>query len=252
MINYVLKDDVVKKLNNYLKTIEKDEIGYYIKTENIEKYIYSNTFNFSNILKKYIIIVNELLENNFNNELFLLNDENKKWNISIVHDEIFFENIFVLENIIFIRFSKIIDIIENSVKNINIDFLKEMVKARIYTIQYYNFEKWKLHIEKNNNCIIVKKINFIKNNEFKILKNINTSFLDDYYCIHGEDNDINYIIVKNIIDSNIKYLPYYNTKIIKVNENIIDFDEIIAVDIFDNFIDYFEEYNIEIINNIFK
>ena len=78
------------------------------------------------------------------------------------------------------------------------------------------------------------------------------SFIDDYYCIHGEDNNINYIIVKNIIDSNIKYLPYYNTKLIKINDNIIDFDEIIAVDIFDSFIDYFEEYNIEIINSIFK
>ena len=139
MINYVLKDDAVKKLNNYFKTIEKEEIGYYIKTENIEKYIFTNTFNFSNILKKYIIIVNELLETNFNNELFLLNDENKKWNICIVKDEIFFENIFVLENIIFIRFSKIIEIIENSLKNINIDFLREMGSARIYTIQYYNF-----------------------------------------------------------------------------------------------------------------
>ena len=223
---------------------------YYIKTSDIDKYIYSNTFNFNNILKKYITEINRLLEYYFDSDLFLLNKETKKWNICIVNDEIFFENIFVLEKIVFIRFSKIIDIYENYSKNMDTEFLREMMIARIYNIQYYNFDKWKLHIEINNNCKIVKKTNFIKNNEFKILKNINISFMDNYYCLHG-DIEYNYIIVKSIIDSNIKYLPYYDTRAIKINEYIIDFDEIIGINLFDNFTDYFEAYNMEIVNTIF-
>ena len=49
MINYIFKNVAIEKLNNYLKTIDKEEICYYIKTQNIEKYIFTNTFNFYNL-----------------------------------------------------------------------------------------------------------------------------------------------------------------------------------------------------------
>ena len=75
--------------------------------------------------------------------------------------------------------------------------------------------------------------------------------MDNYYCIYGDNNNFNYIIVKNIIDSNVKYLPYYDTRAIKINEHIIDFDEIIGINLFDDFTDYFETYNLEIVNTIF-
>ena len=127
-------------------------------------------------------------------------------------------------------------------------FIDKLMKLKLYSIQYYNFYNCKNYIEKNNNCKFIKKNNFILNNELLILKDINTSFLDEYYCVFGEKFE--YIIVKNIIKNNIKYLPYYEYSVIKVNENIIDFDEIIGIDLFEFFNNYFEEYNNIIIKSI--
>ena len=266
MINYISKDVAITELELYLKTIEEDDIGYYVPTKNIEKYIFTGTFNFDNLLKKYITETNKLLEFYCDDELFTLKDDEKIWNVCILNNEMFFENIFVLKNIIFINLSRILDIVEFSMNNKNYnnmdtDFIKELIRSRIYIIQYYNFEDWKLHIEQYNDCHIVKKSNFITNNKLKILKNINISFMDNFYCLHGNNSNIfNYIIVKNVEDKQnstnendiIKYAPFYNVHIIKTNENIIDYDDILGINLFDNFVDYFESYNMEIVKHIFN
>jgi hypothetical protein len=253
MINYISQDNVIIEIKKYINTLKEEEIEYYMLSPDIEKYIFKNTFNFKNLLKKYIIKINQLL-NCYDSELFILDGCKNNWNLCIINDGLFFEDIFVLKNIIFIRFSKIIDIVELRLKKeLNIDFIEKLMKSRIYVIQYYNFYKWIEHIENNNNCKIVKKINFIQNNDFCILKDINISFMDNYYCIFGED--IEYIIVNKIInsgDNDSKYFSYYDTKIIKVNDNIIDFDEIIENVNIENFTNYFKEYNDSIIENIME
>ena len=75
MINYISKKEGVEKLKEYFKTIDSEQHDYYIKTSDIDKYIYSYTFNFHNILKKYITEINKLLEYYFDSDLFLLNTE---------------------------------------------------------------------------------------------------------------------------------------------------------------------------------
>ena len=248
MINYISNVIAIEELNKYLNTIKKEERCYYLE-KNVEEYMFSGIFNFSNLLKKYFTKIEELLKYYCDSDLLTLKDNEKIWNVCIIKEEMFSKNIFVLKDIIFINLSKILDVVNFSFTNINIGFIKELMEARIYMIQYYNFEKWKLYIEEHNNCNIIKKNNFILNNELKIYKNINISFMDEYFCVHG--NEFEYIIIDTIEDNNFKYSPFFDVKVIKVNEFIIDFDEIIGVDTSSFITNYFEEYNFELVNYIF-
>ena len=234
--NIISKKDSLSKLIEYFKNMDTEDIYYYINSssKDIISFLESNIYEKDDIelinfvIKHLKIALNKYLI--LNKNLFTIDVNNI--NISFISDLIYFEDIFVIHDVIYINYlyikrvffnleeNKYSSMNEVYIHNNNIydnELIKLLFKNLIFLSQNKNKDLWISHIIKNNNlsCIMSDITNFII--DYDIIKNPSTSFTNDKIFIFNINNK-NYCSL-NIIVSNKGYSPYYDNKIYEINKN---------------------------------
>jgi hypothetical protein len=231
------KNESLYKLIEYFKSIEGDNIYYYINTnsKDIISFLESNIYDkddieLFNMVRNHLKIAFRTFSNLVNN-IFKI-DLNESIKISFITDLIYYEDIFVIKDVIYINYSYIkrvfFNLEENKyssmnevcIHNNNIydnELIKLLFKNLIFLSQNKNKDLWISHIIKDNNlsCFISDIDNFII--DYDIIKNPSTSFTNDKIFIFNINNK-NYCSL-NVIVSNKSYSPYYDNKIYEINKN---------------------------------
>ena len=254
------KHETLNILSNYFKKFDIKELGYYLERYqggSIPNFLESNIYEpkdieLLNLLIDHLkIVINKVFHNTtpFNLKRFPIK-------LSFKTSSIHWEELFVIGDTIFISYQYLIKVFEkieynnyNSVNDIffegdkiyDLELLKKLGESMYYIIQYTNLDYWEEDICEKYNCSFVDKslINF--KNPYIILKEPNTSFLDDAITIYRLHSGEIYAII-NSIYSNISFSPYWEKKIIKLNYSNGQYTEI------SNDIVQFTDNNIDDIN----
>jgi len=237
MLKYNKKRKIYIILKKYFKDFTINELRYYLnnyKNETIPDFLINNIyeledFELNNFVKKYInVIIKKIILFENNKKLF----NNIKINISFISDLIYWEDVFSIDNNIFINIfylNRILKKIKNNeyeeiskiyiIKNniYDVDLLKNLSKC-IYNIlnnnlNYYNYK-----------CIFVNISDINFTNKYNINKNPSTKFLDNTITIYKINNKI-YGIFNNII-SDVSYAPYFEETVIELSYSNGKFYEI--------------------------
>lgn len=229
------KNETLEILTKYFQKFNSNELGYYLnnyKGELIPEFLKSNIYDpedieLINFLEEYLKIVIEKV-------FYLttpLNVNRTPIKLSFINNLIHWDNIFVIENNIFISYNYLIKIFERieyndykSVKDIyikddiiyDLELSKKLTEVMYYVIQFLNFENWEEYICDKYCCCFVDKSLVHFKNQYKILKEPNTSFIQDKITIYWLYSGEIYAII-NSICSNLSFSPYWEKKIIKLN-----------------------------------
>lgn len=218
MLINISKPNAVSIMERYFEDIKHR--NYYLNDsdKNISEYISSQPQNYINLVERYIHYIDEVF-NRIDDIKF--KSPNNYWKCVLVEDGIFFDNIFTIEDIIFIKKSKLLEIY--TMFDLNNDFIIELVNARLNTLFYINFGLWKEYIENNNSYKIMDIINYKLEYNFEIYKNIEYSFMDKFFVIYENQ----YVFVDKVVDTIVKFCPYYDKKIfrIEIQDNTIKLHE---------------------------
>ena len=236
------KENALILLNDYLKSTN---IKFYISNTNINlsEYINFDHITYHNLLSKYTEDIDNKLEYYNNDEKFNITTN---WSYILFEDGLFFDNIFVIKNVMFIRRKLLNTLLYKN--NLDNEFLKELFHNRINVIFYTNFELWKPFIEENYLCKILYVKNYIIDDEKMIYKNTKSSFLNDYLITYS---NINYTFINKVVSTVLEYSPFYDKFLYK-----IQFDDnkihLIKEEINDvSYIDPFDSIKENLINKYF-
>lgn len=228
------KDETLNILTTYFKKFDSNELPYYLNinsSETIPNFLQLNIYDpeeieLINLLYEHLKIVTSkvfYLTTPFNLKRFPIK-------LSFITNSIYWEEIFVIEDTIFITYSYLMRIFEKIeyneyttvndvyIKNNNIydlELLKKLCESVYYIIQFLNFGIWEEYISEKNQCSFVDKslINF--KNKYTVLKEPNTSFINDKITVYWLDSGENYAVF-NSICSNLSFSPYWETKVVKL------------------------------------
>ena len=231
----ITKEDTFDILTKYFKKFKSDDLNYYLNQYNND---IINFFN-DNILDIEYYEIFELLNDHFKIainklNLYLKEDifKDYKIKISFVTDLIYWKDMFVIEDIIYINYI----FIENIFNSINKRSYKSvhdiyMINDKIYDlsllklfstclIYIYQFNTKnllfkKVELNNNYNYYFENKYNIKNINNKKILLNPNLSFLDDKIIIYIINKKL-YCCLNIIITSKINYSPYYEETIFEL------------------------------------
>jgi hypothetical protein len=235
--NIISKSESLNRLIEYFKSIDHADIYYYINTtsKDIISFLESNIYDLEDIeLNNFFINHLKIALQNYlklDNNIFKI-DYNSNIKVSFISDLIYYEDTFVIKDVLYINYLYIkrvfLDLENNkysSMDDVYIDdnniydngLIKLLFKNLIYLSQNNNKDLWISHIIKDNNlfCFTSNINKFIINNN--IIKNPSTSFINDEIFIFNINNK-NYCSL-NIIVSNKGYSPYYDNKIYEINKN---------------------------------
>jgi len=234
-------ENAVDVLERYFEDIQ--ERKYYINdvTINLSFYFYNIPTFYKECIQKYISCVELIFANMEDDKYKILNE----WKIVLVHDGIFFSDIFTIKDVIFIKKSKIYEFI--TMNNLNENFIKDMTRARLNVIFYNNFSLWKKYIEEQNICKIINISKYKLKHKYKLYKNIEYSFMEKNIIIYSN----HYTYTEKITDSTVLFSPYYETVINKINieNNSMYLDKQDIMD--DLYINPFDKMKIEFIKKYF-
>lgn len=228
------KKETLDILINYYATFDISELNFYFDNlinKTIPEFLESNIYDLEEI--ELIDLLNEYLKIAIDKIFYITTQFNYKRmpiKLSFISDSIYWDDIFVIENTIFLSYKYLIKIfqkIENQEfkliseiyfkndKMFDIELLKKLCKSLCHIIQFYNLDSWKEYICDKYLCNFVDK-SIIKFNKINnIIKDPNTSFINDkitiYWLLSGEI----YASV-NIIYSDKHFSPYWDKKIIKL------------------------------------
>lgn len=248
MFEFNNKKETIKILTEYFKDFDVNELKYYFnnsKNETIPFFLESNIFNPEDI--ELINLLQEHIKIATSKVFYLTTPLNLSRNpikLSFITDSIYWEELFVIENTIFISYpylQRVFEKIEyneyNSVESIylgnnkifDLELLKKIGECLYYVIQFLNFEYWEEFICKKFDCIFEEKSKIKFLNNYSILREPNTSFIKDKITICWLPSNEIYGIF-NLICSPPSYSPYWETKIIKLKYSNGEYFEINSTD----------------------
>jgi hypothetical protein len=269
----ISKNESLCNLINYFKSMNNEDIYYYINTssKDIISFLESNIYDREDIeLSNFVVNHIKIALNKFlrlNNDLFNIKYDNIK--ISYISDLIYFEDIFIIKDVIYINYLYIkrvfYDLEENNYSSMNDVYIshdniydktliKMLFKNLIFLSQNKNTDLWINKLENTFNLLEIIDINeFIIN--YPIIKNPSTLKINDKIFLFKINNK-NYCTLK-IIVSNKSYSPYYDNKIFEANKN--NYNKYILTEIEENNeinnmikINLFEDIAINMSNQIFN
>ena len=201
------KENALILLNEYLKSTN---LNFYISNTNINlsEYINFDHVTYHNLLSKY--------KEEIDNKLKYCNNDNKynittNWSYILFEDGLFFDNVFVIKNVMFIRRKLLNTLLYKN--NLDDVFLKELFLNRINVIFYTNFELWKPFVEEHYLCKILYVKNYVIDDEKMIYKNTKSSFLNDYLITYSNNN---YTIINKVVSSVLEFSPFYDKILYKI------------------------------------
>ena len=217
----ISKNESLCNLINYFKNINNEDIYYYINTssKDIISFLESNIYDREDIeLSNFVINHLQIALNKFlklNDDLFNIRYNNIK--ISFITDLIYFEDIFVIKDVIYINYLYITRVFynleENNYSNMNDVYIshdniydksliKLLFKNLIFLSQNKNKDLWINKLENTFNLLNVIKLEVININEFiinyPIIKNPSTLTINDKIFLFKINNK-NYCILKIIV-----------------------------------------------------
>lgn len=239
MITLIDKKKSIEVLSNYLRKIKISEIPYYIdkpKDVSIPQFLESNVYEHEDIelsiffFEHFEIALKKIFMINYFDKNLI---SNLKINVSFVSNLLYWDDIFVIENTLFISnsylikiferieykdYNKINDLYFNVNKIYDKNFIKKIINSIIYIIQFTNHHDWINNVKNKYNCDFVLKSNIKFKNNYKILLQPNNLFLSDKITIYPDYNNHNiyFGVFESISSSSILFSPYWNTKIIKL------------------------------------
>ena len=243
------KNETLEILTKYFQKFDVNELGYYLdnyKGETIPKFLKLNIYDpedieLINLLKEYLnIVISKVF---YLTTPFNINRSPIK--LSFVNNLIHWDEIFVIENNIFITYNYLIKIFHrveyNEYKYVNdvyikdykifdLELLKKLGEAIYYVVQFLNFKYWKEYICDKYLCCFVDKSLVHFKNQYKILKESNTSFIHDKLTVYWLYTGEIYTVI-NSICSNLSFSPYWEKKVIKLNYSNAQYTEVLEEEI---------------------
>ena len=225
-VTYIKDFNVIKNKFNF---INEDEKKYYFEDKkDINKYILKNYDD--NIINNYFIryyeIINEYIMVNTNLMIAL---NNRKWFVVLFKNGLYFEDIFNINDIIFININMINEI--NKIE-INNNFLMCLAVSKLNTLYYNNLDYCINDFNmKTNNIKFLKKDNYVFDNEIIEFKDFSLIHLKDYIFIYNIGNEY-YTIKNKILKSSGDYCPYYEDEVYKLDIESNIFHKVVDEDIY--------------------
>ena len=218
------KEKTLNQLINHFKQYESTHIKYYLNNnsnDNIINFLETNIYDPDDI--EFIDLIRTHLS---------IGQFKVPINISIITSLIYWEDVFVIENTIFITYEylkRIFELIEyneytdtNSVyiykdKIYDLDFLKKLNNCMIYINQYTILDNWLKIMREKFNCKLVDNSDIEFDKEYDLYTNFNTSFLNNSTIIYERDDK--FYALLNIIEcsSSYSYAPYYVDIIVELS-----------------------------------
>jgi len=225
-VTYIKDFNVIKDKFNF---INEDEKKYYFEdTKDIQEYILKN-YNeqiINNYLIKYYEIINEYIMINTN---LMITLNNKKWFVVLFKNGLYFEDIFNINDIIFINMKMINEI--NKIE-INNNFLTCLSVSKLNTLYYNNLNYCINNFNiKTSNIKFLKKDNYVFDNEIIEFKDFSLIHLKDYIFIYNIGNEY-YTLKNKILQSSMDYCPYYKNVLYKLDIKSNIFHKVIDEDIY--------------------
>lgn len=235
MFELIEKDESLIILEDYLKNFSIRDLTYYLnnyKNNTIIDFLKENIYEPEDIqltclLKEHLnIVISKIFY--LTTPLNLIRSPIK---ISFITDLIFWNDIFVINDTIFINYSYLIRVFDNIELNLykdanqvyinkqgqifDIELLKKLCISVYNVLQCLNYDSWiDFILTKYNNCCFVPISNIIFDKDYDIVINPNTNFISDQICVYWIGNKI-YGVFDNIT-SILSYSPYYETIIIEL------------------------------------
>jgi hypothetical protein len=239
------KNETLEILTNYFRKFEIKELGYYLenyKSETIPKFLKANVYDPEDI--ELLNFLNEHLNIVIHKVFQITTPYNLKRfpiKLSFKTNSIYWDEIFVIENTIFISYPYLIKIFEkieyNEYKSVeevylyndkiyDLELMKKLGESIYYVLQYLNLEYWQENFCEKYNCSFVDKSNIKFKNKYNILKEPNTSFMNEKITVYWLYSGEIYTVI-NSICSDISFSPYWEQKIIKLEYSNGQYTEIL-------------------------
>ncbi len=246
------KSEGIEILSEYFRKFKTRDLNYYLENNNklsIPVFFQSNVYEPEDIelknlfLKHLKIVLSKVFyissELNFNRGLI---------RISFVSNSIYWDNLFVIKNNIFVSNQFLIEVFElieyneyNNVEDVYIweneiyDFglLKSISKCIYSILQNLNKYEWEEFVTNKFGCQIVPLSNIVFKNEYNILQEPNVESMYGNIIVYWLDSDNIYGTFNSICSLDNSFSPYWEQKIIKLSysSNTNTFIEIESVDI---------------------
>ncbi len=244
MFRFNSKNETIDILKKYFQQFNPNELVYYLDNNNkipIPQFLESNIYDPEDIELKNLFI--EHFKIAYEKVFYLttpLNISRSPINFSFITNSIYWSDLFVISNTIFISYSyliKIFDKIENnnytSISDIyikenkifDLDFLKKIAQCLFCIIQYLNFDYWEDFICDKYNCCFIEESEIKFKNKYKILQDPNYSFIQNKLTVYWLNSGKIYTVI-NSICSNLSYSPYWEKKIIELKYNNGIYEEV--------------------------
>lgn len=233
--NYVPKQEGIRNIKNFYQKMKTDNIDYYINTKSLSIADYlDNTiiepkdFELKNMLNQYLIMCKEKLSG-FDNE-FIKYPNNIL--VCMTKDKVYWDDVFTLKNIIYINYSKLVEIFYkketdyNSVSEVYItengiydmELVKQLFKSIIYTSMYNNLDTWIKKITLQLNCDILYKNNITweSDSQINLFQNPNTDFISEFFIITYSNDNKTLVTLDTIEPTLTKYQPYITSILFEI------------------------------------
>ena len=172
---YIKDFNIIKDNFNF---INEDEKKYYLEDENnIKEYILKNYDEkiINNYFIRYYEIINEYIMKNTN---LMITLNNKKWFVVLFKNGLYFEDIFNINDIIFINIKMINEINKMEINN---NFLINLAISKLNTLYCNNLNYCINNFNmKESNVKFLKQNNYVFDNEIIEFKDFSLIHLKDY------------------------------------------------------------------------
>jgi len=223
---YIKDFNIIKDNFNF---INEDEKKYYLEDENnIKEYILKNYDEkiINNYFIRYYEIINEYIMKNTN---LMITLNNKKWFVVLFKNGLYFEDIFNINDIIFINIKMINEINKMEINN---NFLINLAISKLNTLYCNNLNYCINNFNmKESNVKFLKQNNYVFDNEIIEFKDFSLIHLKDYIFIYNIGNEY-YTLKNKILKSSADYCPYYEDEIYKLDIESNIFHKVIDEDIY--------------------
>ncbi len=233
--NFVPKHEGIRNIKNFYQKMKVENTDYYINTKSLpisdyleDSVLEPKDFELKNMLNQYLIICKDKLSG-FDNE-FIQYPNNIL--VCITKDKVFWDDIFTLKNIIYINYSKLIEIFYkketdyHSVSEVYItdngiydmEMIKQLFKSIIYISMYKNLDSWIKKITLELNCDILYKnnINWDSDSQINLFQNPNTDFASEFFIITYSHDNKTWVTLDIIEPSLTKYQPYITSALFEI------------------------------------
>jgi hypothetical protein len=225
-VTYIKDFNVIKDNFNF---INEDEKKYYLEDKkDIKEYILKNYDEkiINNYFIRYYEIINEYIMVNTN---LMITLNNRKWFVVLFKNGLYFEDIFNINDIIFINIKMINEINKREINN---NFLINLAFSKLNTLYYNNLDYCINNYNMNkSNIKFLKKDNYVFDNEIIEFKEFSLIHLKDYIFIYNIGNDY-YTLKNKILKSSSDYCPYYEDEVYKLDIESNIFHKVVDEDIY--------------------